>query len=133
LSLALLEDYYSAFNAHDSAAMLDLLAENVVHEPCQGQPRHGKGLFRDFLAHMDACYREQVIDPQLFVSEDGARGAAEFMLEGEYLATDGDLPVAHGQRYRLRVGTFFAFADGTIARVTNHYNLQDWIEQVSAG
>ncbi|WP_336966054.1 ketosteroid isomerase-related protein [Sphingobium aquiterrae] len=132
MSIALLTRYYAAFNAHDSAAMLDLLAQDVVHEPCQGQPRHGRAQFRAFLAHMDDCYREQVIDPALFVSEDGTRGAAEFMLEGAYLKTDGDLPSAKGQRYRLRVGTFFAFAEGQITRVTNHYNLQDWIDQISA-
>lgn len=132
MSLALLEAYYAAFNAHDSNAMLAMLAEDVTHEPCQGKPRNGKAAFADFLAHMDACYREQVIDPQLLASEDGTRGAAEFLLEGEYLATDGDLPPASGQRYRLRVGTFFAFQDGRITRVTNHYNLQDWIDQVSA-
>ncbi|MET0372332.1 MAG: ketosteroid isomerase-related protein [Sphingobium sp.] len=132
MTVELLSRYYAAFNAHDSAAMLALLADDVVHEPCQGQPRHGKAAFRDFLTHMDTSYREQVIDPALFVSADGTRGAAEFMLEGEYLATDGDLPPARGQRYRLRVGTFFAFNDGNITRVTNHYNLQDWIDQVSA-
>lgn len=132
MSLALLTTYYAAFNAHDSAGMLALLTDDVVHEPCQGAPRHGVDAFTDFLAHMDDCYSEQVIEPQLFVSDDGTRGAAEFMLEGRYLKTDGDLPLANGQRYRLRVGTFFAFRDGKIARVTNHYNLDDWITQVSA-
>ena len=132
MSIDLLTAYYAAFNAHDSAGMLALLSDDVVHEPCQGRPRMGIEAFTDFLAHMDDCYSEQVIDPQLFVSDDGARGAAEFMLEGAYLKTDGDLPVAKGQTYRLRVGTFFAFSGDRIARVTNHYNLQDWLEQVSA-
>jgi steroid delta-isomerase-like uncharacterized protein len=57
--------------------------------------------------------------------------AAEFQLEGEYLLTDSDLPPARGQRYRLRVGAFFDIVDGRIARVTNHYNLADWLQQVS--
>ena len=132
MSIETLAAYYNAFNAHDSSAMLALLTDDVTHEPCQGAPRHGKAAFTDFLAHMDKCYREQVIDPQLFVSPDGTRGAAEFMLTGNYLKTDSDLPPAKGQTYRLRVGTFFEFTDGKIARVTNHYNLQDWIDQVSA-
>lgn len=131
MSRQLLEDYYAAFNAQDSGGMLALLTDEVLHEPCQGKPRHGKDKFRAFLAHMDECYREQVIDPRIFVSEDGKRGAAEFMLTGQYLKTDSDLPPAHGQRYTLRVGTFFEFRDGKIARVTNHYNLQDWIDQIS--
>lgn len=132
MSQQILAAYYAAFNAQDSGAMLALLSADVVHEPCQGTPRHGIEKLREFLAHMDECYREQVISPQLFVSEDGTRGAAEFMLKGEYLKTDSDLPPAHGQPYTLRVGTFFEFADGKIARVTNHYNLQNWIDQISA-
>lgn len=126
-----LSAYYAAFNAHDREGMLALLSEDVVHEPCQGTPRHGKAVFREFLTHMDECYREQVIEPQIFISNDGTRGAAEFMLKGEYLKTDSDLPPAHGQGYTLRVGTFFEFRDGRIVRVTNHYNLQDWIDQIS--
>lgn len=132
MSRDILERYYAAFNLQDNEGMLALLSEDVVHEPCQGQPRHGKHKFREFLAHMDECYREQVIDPQIFVSNDGCRGGAEFMLKGEYLKTDSDLPPARGQRYTLRVGTFFEFYEGRITRVTNHYNLQDWIDQISA-
>lgn len=131
MSREILEHYYAAFNAHDSEAMLALLSDDVIHEPCQGRHRQGKERFRQFLAHMDECYREQVIDPEMFINGDGTRGAAEFMLEGEYLKTDSDLPPARGQRYALRVGTFFEFRDGKITRVTNHYNLQDWIEQIS--
>jgi steroid delta-isomerase-like uncharacterized protein len=61
---------------------------------------------------------------------DGARAAAEFTVLGEYLATDEGLPPAKGQRYRLNAGAFFAVRDGKVARVTNYYNLQDWIRQV---
>ena len=63
MSEAVLSSYYAAFNAHDSEGMLALLTDDVVHEPCQGDPRKGKDQFRAFLAHMDDCYREQVIEP----------------------------------------------------------------------
>jgi steroid delta-isomerase-like uncharacterized protein len=129
----LLRRYYAAFNRGDSAAMLDLLADDVVHEPSQGAVRQGKQAFAEFLDHMNRCYREQVIDPVFLASADGTRGAAEFMLEGEYLATDPGLPPASGQPYRLRVGAFFAIADGRITRVSNHYNLADWLDQVKRG
>lgn len=129
----LLRRYYAAFNRGDSAAMLELLTDDVVHEPSQGAVREGKQAFADFLDHMNRCYREQVIDPIFLTSADGARAAAEFMLEGEYLATDPGLPPASGQNYRLRVGAFFAIADGRIARVSNHYNLAEWLDQVKRG
>ncbi len=61
----------------------------------------------------------------------GRRAAAEFVVEGEYLATDEGLPEARGQRYRLPAGAFFDISDGRIARVTMHYNLPDWLAQVA--
>ena len=133
MSADLLQRYYAAFNRGDSEAMLDLLADDVVHEPSQGAVRQGKQAFAEFLDHMNRCYREQVIDPVFLTSADGTRGAAEFMLEGEYLATDAGLPPASGQSYRLRVGAFFAITDGRITRVSNHYNLADWLDQVKRG
>ncbi|QGP80924.1 ketosteroid isomerase-related protein [Sphingobium sp. CAP-1] len=133
MSAELLDLYYAAFNRGDAAAMLALLTDDVIHEPSQGNAREGKGAFAEFLDHMNRCYREQVIDPVFLTSQDGQRAAAEFMLEGRYLETDSDLPPATGQTYHLRVGAFFELRDGLIARVSNHYNLADWLNQVKAG
>jgi steroid delta-isomerase-like uncharacterized protein len=129
---AILTRYYQAFNAGNYAGMLELLTDDVLHEPSQGVPRPGKDKFREFLAHMERCYKEEVINPVFMANEDGTRGAAEFMLKGTYLQTDSDLPAAHGQTYELRVGTFFEFRDGKISRVSNHYNLQSWLDQIGA-
>lgn len=128
-----IEAYYDAFNRRDDAAMLALLCDDVLHEPSQGAPRRGKALFGEFLAHMHRCYRERVIAPAILASPDGKRASAEFALEGTYLATDEGLPEARGQAYRLRVGAFFELADGRISRVSNHYNLPDWLAQVGGG
>ncbi len=124
--------YYAAFNRQDAEGMLALLANDVLHEPSQGTARHGKQAFREFLAHMNRSYAEQVIDPVFLTGEDASRGAAEFMLEGRYLETDEGLPPATGQTYRLRVGAFFALENGLITRVSNHYNLADWTQQVQS-
>jgi steroid delta-isomerase-like uncharacterized protein len=128
-TIALIEAYYAAFNRQDVAAMLSLLSHEVLHEPSQGKPRHGRQAFDEFLAHMNRCYREPVV----MASPDGARASAEFMLEGKYIASDEGLPPASGQTYRLRVGAFFQIADGMITRVSNHYNLADWTAQVEHG
>jgi steroid delta-isomerase-like uncharacterized protein len=128
---AILEQYYQRFNAGDYEGMLALLTEDVLHEPSQSKPRPGKTLFREFLQHMERCYKEEVLEPVFMVNADGTRASAEFMLNGQYLVTDSDLPPARGQTYRLRVGTFFDLKDGKIARVSNHYNLEDWTKQVS--
>ena len=44
--------------------------------------------------------------------------------------TDEGLPPAAGQTYHLRVGAFFDIGEGQITRISNHYNLADWIAQV---
>jgi steroid delta-isomerase-like uncharacterized protein len=129
-ALALLTRYYDAFNKGDAEEMLACLAENVVHDVNQGDRRKGRTTFAQFLAHMDRCYAEQLVDLSLRASDDGTRGAAEFVVEGVYKATDEGLPEAKGQRYRLPAGAFFQFKDGRIARVTTYYNLQDWLRQV---
>jgi steroid delta-isomerase-like uncharacterized protein len=128
---ALLEQYYAAFNAGDTEGMLACLAEDVEHHVNQGGVRRGKDAFREFNAHMTRCYRERLSDLVLMASEDGTRGAAEFVVHGEYLQSDEGLPEARGQTYRLPAGTFFAIRNGQISRVTTYYNLQDWIAQVS--
>ena len=132
MSTDILNRYYEAFNRGDSMGMLDLLTDDVVHEPSQGAVREGKAAFADFLDHMNRCYKERAIDPVVLTSADGERAAAEFMLQGQYLETDSGLPAASGQRYHLRVGAFFVLRDGLIARVSNHYNIADWLEQVRA-
>lgn len=130
MSAELIRAYYDAFNRGDREAMLALLTDDVAHDINQGGRETGKEAFRRFLAHMDRCYRERLHDIVVMVSADGSRAAAEFVVEGTYLATDEGLPPAQGQTYRLPAGTFFAIQDGKIARVTTYYNLKDWIAQV---
>lgn len=130
-SIALIESYYDAFNRADWEAMLAYLSDDVAHDINQGQRDTGLETFRGFLARMNRCYREQLRDIVVMANADGSRVAAEYVVHGEYLADDEGLPPAHGQRYVLPGGAFFDIRDGRIARVTNYYNLQDWIAQVT--
>lgn len=126
----LIKAYYDRFNARDVDGFLALLGANVVHEISQGGAEKGKPAFRKFLLHMNRCYRESVKNLTVMTAPDGKRAAAEFDLTGAYLKTDGKLPPARGQRYRLRVGAFFEIKRGKIARVANHYNMKEWLRQV---
>jgi steroid delta-isomerase-like uncharacterized protein len=108
----LIKNYYDKFNAKDNDGFLALLSDDVIHE-------------------MDECYNERAYDIAVMVNEDGERAAAEFMLDGTYLKQDGTLPPANGQTYTLRVGAFFEIRDGKVARITNHYNMKDWLRQIS--
>lgn len=131
-TLELLSRYYTAFNRGDWKAMLDCLAEDVAHDINQGERQVGKDRFRTFLAHMERCYRERLEDIVLMVDASGTRAAVEFVVHGEYLATDEGLPEAHGQTYVLPAGAFIAIDDGRICRLTMCYNLEDWTRQVEA-
>ncbi|QDH71497.1 ketosteroid isomerase-related protein [Marilutibacter alkalisoli] len=122
--------YYAAFNRGDWDAMLDLLDDGVAHDLNQGAREIGRDAFAAFLQRMARCYREQLRDIVVMVSPDGSRAAAEYVVHGEYIADDEGLPPAHGQRYVLPGGAFFELREGRIARVSNYYNLQDWIAQV---
>ncbi|GMG83276.1 ketosteroid isomerase-related protein [Paralimibaculum aggregatum] len=127
---ALIERYYAAFNAGDAEGMLACLAEDAVHDVNQGPRRIGRPAFAAFCAHMARCYRETLSEMVIMVAPDGRRAAAEFIVDGTYLATDEGLPEARGQTYRLPAGAFLAVQDGAITRVTTYYNLKDWEAQV---
>ncbi|QDL90432.1 isopropylmalate/homocitrate/citramalate synthase [Paroceanicella profunda] len=126
----LVRRYYDAFNAGDTEAMLDCLSEDVRHDVNQGPTRLGKPAFAEFCAHMAKCYRETLTDMVFLFDASGTRAAAEFVVNGTYLATDPGLPEAAGQTYRLPAGAFLAVDQGRITRVTTFYNLPEWERQV---
>ena len=124
--------YYTAFNRGDWQGMLALLTDDVAHDLNQGNRETGREAFATFLSRMEASYREQLRDIVVLATLDGQRAAAEYVVHGEYHSTDEGLPPASGQKYVLPGGAFFEIRDDRIARVTNYYNLQDWIAQVNS-
>ena len=137
-TLELIARYYATFNQTsqipgDRSAFLALLTADVVHDLNQGEREIGHAAFTRFLARMDRCYREQIRDLTFTVAPDGTRAAAEYVVHGTYIAQDDGLPPATGQRYVLPGGAFFDVRSGKIARVTNCYNLNDWLRQISVG
>lgn len=131
-TINLIEQYYAAFNNADMDTFLGLLTDDVIHDINQGKRETGKDAFRQFMACMNYNYKEQLVDMVIMATPDGTRAAAEFVVLGKYLQSDEGLPDACGQEYRLPAGAFFEIRDGKVARITNYYNLQDWIAQVNA-
>ena len=124
--------YYSAFNRRDWDAMLKLLAEDVAHDPNQAERQVGREAFRQFLERMDGNYAEQIRNTVVTSTPDGKHASAEYVVHGEYKKQDAGLPPAHGQKYVLPGGAFFTLSRGKITRVTNYYNLHEWIRQVES-
>lgn len=127
----LITAYFTAFNTKNIDGMLACLAEDVAHHVNEGQIRQGRTAFAEFCAHMSRCYDETLTDIVVFEAQGGARAAAEFIVNGTYLATDAGLPAARGQSYCLPAGSFFSVQNGQITRVVTYYNLADWVRQVS--
>lgn len=124
--------YFAAFNAGDVDAMLACLSEDVAHHVNQAEVRHGKPAFAAFCAHMSRCYAEVLTDLVIFSNSGALRAAAEYTVQGTYVATDDGLPAANGQTYSLPAGSFFDIdGSGKISRVTTYYNMTDWLRQVS--
>ncbi|MBC7646877.1 MAG: nuclear transport factor 2 family protein [Pseudopedobacter sp.] len=129
-TVTLLERYYSAFNAACWEEMLDCLSEDVVHDLNQSERQTGKRAFQAFLECMNASYLVQLSHVSLMTNEDGSRAAVEYIVEGTYHGPDAGLLEATGQTYKLAGGAFFEVINDKISRVTNYYNLEDWLEQV---
>jgi steroid delta-isomerase-like uncharacterized protein len=130
-TINLVENYYAAFNGSDMESFLNLLTDDVIHDINQGKREVGKEAFTQFMACMNFNYKEQLVNMVVMASADGLRAAAEFIVLGEYIKTDEGLPAANGQKYKLPAGAFFEIRDNKVSRITNYYNLQDWIAQVS--
>ncbi len=130
-TLELLKRYYTAFNSGDLDSFLDLLADDVIHDINQGEAETGRAAFHRFMRRMNTCYHEQIENVQIFAAADGLRAAAEYIVIGRYVQTDEGFPEATGQQYRLAGGTFFSIHKGKITRVSNYYNLRDWVRQIA--
>ena len=131
-TIAIIQNYYRAFNEKRFSDMLALLHDDVVHDINQGERQTGKATFTKFMEGMNRHYDENLTAMVIMASEDGKRASAEFICNGTYLSTAEGLPPARGQKYSLPVGAFFDVQNGKITRVTNYYNLQEWIDQVNA-
>lgn len=130
-ALDIVTQYYKSFNNKNWQEMLDLLHEEIRHEPNQGDPRIGKEKFTEFLQMMDEAYEETLTEMVFFTSQTGNRIAAEFTVNGIYKKGEEGLPEAYGQSYVLPAAAFLEVKDGLITRVTTYYNLPRWISLVS--
>ncbi|MEZ4370150.1 MAG: ketosteroid isomerase-related protein [Polyangiaceae bacterium] len=131
-TIELLTTYYQRFNAANWSGFLELLSDDVVHDINQGGRESGRAAFGAFMQRMERCYREEIKDIVILADESGERAAAEYVVHGTYLSTDEGLPEATGQTYVLPGGAFFELAGGKVKRVSNYYNLEEWLRQIGA-
>jgi len=129
---ALILRYVAARNRGDIDGMLDCLSDDIAHDVDNGARQIGKAAFRAYLQNLLQHYREEIRDVVVMSVDDGTRAAAEFSVQGVYQSDDAGLPPAHGQRYTLPAGAFFAINQGKIARITHYRNQREFSAQVSA-
>ena len=102
----LIRTWYEKFNQGDRAAMLALLTDDVIHDVNQGAREIGLEACAKFLDRMDTSYVEHLSELVVMADATGTRAAAEFVVQGKYVATDAGLPMAKGQDYALPAGAF---------------------------
>lgn len=135
-TLELVQAYYDCFNRRDIKGTLALLTEDVIHDVSQGGREIGRAEFANCIERMNRCYRETVQDLVIMATDGGEHAAAEFTVDGRYLETDRthpssvELPDATGQYYRIAGRALFEIRNDRIARVTDWYDMQDWVRQV---
>jgi len=129
-SIDLIRRYHEAFNRADWTGMLALLDEHVIHDLNQSGREIGRERFAAFLQRTTVSYDEQLKNIVVMANETGTRAAAEYIIHGVYKATDEGLPLAQGQSYAMPGGAFFEIAEGRILRISNYYNLEDWLSQI---
>ena len=130
-ALDIVKEYYTHFNNKNWKGMLDLLHEEIRHEPNQGDPRIGIEKFTEFMQMMDTSYEETLTDMVFFSETGNTRVAVEFTVNGIYKKGEEGFPEAHGQTYVLPAAAFLEVKEGKISRVTTYYNLPLWISLVS--
>ena len=126
----LIEKYYESFNARDVEGMLACLHPDFVHDVNEGSSKSGKIEFEKFLHYMNEHYLEK-LENIVIMSDATVHYAAKFIVDGVYLKTDGALPPAQGQKYKIPATSLFEIKDALISRVTTYYNLKEWIRLVS--
>ena len=125
----LIQNYYKYFNEQNIEGMLSCLHSDFTHDVNESSSKNGKETFKTFLKYMNEHYLEKL--ENIIIMSDGDNNlAAKFIVNGKYLKTDGQLPQARGQEYKIPAAQLFEVKDNLIHRVTTYYNLKDWIQKV---
>lgn len=130
-SQTIIENYYDAFNNKDWDRFFSLVDEHVRHDIANGPREVGKAAFKAYMDHRNECYDEQIENIEMEISPEGDEAEVEFDILGTYVKTDGNLPPASGQKYRLSGGAFFTVKGGKVTRLSNFFDPRDWNAQVS--
>ncbi|EKF43490.1 hypothetical protein NA8A_05643 [Nitratireductor indicus C115] len=124
---ALVLRYLEAFNAADHAGMLDLVSEDVAHDPFDAEREIGKEKLRWRLGLAGRHFDETLADIAVMAEEGGVRAAAECTVRGVYTTSADGLPEARGQSYAVPAGFFFEIDEGRISRISAYRNPVTWL------
>lgn len=130
-ALALIENFYDAFNRQNIRQILALVSENIAHDHNEGKMALGKPAFQHHLQTTFEHFKSAVHNPIILASESGRHASAKFHLSGVYVKTFPQYPEANGQGYVLTAGEFFELENKEIIRYTQYFNLHSLLGQLS--
>jgi steroid delta-isomerase-like uncharacterized protein len=128
---ATLLTFANVFNSGDHGAVIDLCQEDVIHDINGAQREIGTDKLKLHLATAKAHRADKLADVIVLSSPDGSHGALDCTLRGTYVASIDGLPKANGQRYALPAIFMFELDDGKISRFVTHFDMQEWLRQIS--
>ncbi len=123
MSHALIERYFSALNARDIGGVIDLLDDDIVHDPRDDERQIGREAFERYLIRHFQAYRERVDAITIFTADSETRFAAEYVLAGDYVEPGANRAAGSALRYSVPGASFFEIDDGRISRITTYAHM----------
>jgi len=123
-------DYLAAMNAHDLDKMLTFFTDDAVYD-CTPRDKvsRGKEEIKDGFSSTFTSFPDLKIEVKsAFNASD--QGVSEWVMSGTFAKSDIPGMPATGKKFSVRGATVNAFKGGKISRVTNYWNLAEFLQQV---
>ena len=125
-----IDDYITAMNRHDVAAVLGFYAGDAAYEDAAiGTVRRGRAQIEEFITFFFHCYHNVRYTPQGVVGN-GERIAWEWTLEGNYARTSHTGIPATGQKIRVRGASFMRLQDSLAVWNTDYWDIGTMRRQI---
>jgi steroid delta-isomerase-like uncharacterized protein len=126
---SLVNQLYAAWSLHQPEKTDAIFTDDGIYEDvAAGRMHRGKEQIKDFLRAAFAWSPDfRVTMKSLIIAHDAA--ATEWLSEGIQTGPIGELP-ASGNSFQLRGASILTFRNGKIARVTDYYDMANFLRQL---
>jgi steroid delta-isomerase-like uncharacterized protein len=128
----MLEDYFTAWNAHDVEGILSYFTDDCLYEDVSlNRIVRGKTELRALLESVFADIAGFKMEIKSVFSA-GRWGASEWSMSGRFVHSSLPLPAATGKSFLVRGATIFELSDRKISRNTDYLDLTAFLKQAGS-